>query len=48
MMALAISAIFSFAMRETLRERVRFALTMALSLVGLVVVLAWVMLPFPR
>jgi hypothetical protein len=47
LMALVIGVVFSFVMREGRRDRLRFALYVAGVLVGLVVVLAWLMLPFP-
>ena len=46
--AVAIGAIFAYSMRETSRERVRFTVVTAATLMALALVLGWLMFPFPR
>ena len=41
--ALAVSVLFSIFMREGTRERIRFALGLAGSMVGIAVVAGWIM-----
>ena len=47
LLACATAIVFSFLMRETLRERVRFSIKVALIMIGLALVVSWLMLPFP-
>ena len=48
LMAVSAGIIFSYSMRETWRERVRFSLMTAGILVGLALLVGWLMVPFPR